>query len=280
MESLHSWQASDGYQGLWRRFDAAGPRCADLIYLHGIQSHGGWYLPSCRSLAECGFRVGFPDRRGSGLNFRQRGDAPSWPRLVEDVFEFRQQFVTDPPRPCVLLAVSWGAKLAAAAVARWPWLFDGLVLIGPGFFPQVSPPLSTRLRIVLARLARPHRQFPIPLNDPELFTAVPAGQDFIRRDPLALHSASARLLVASVLLDRHLRRLAPRLRTPTLLLTAEYDRIINNAPTRRWLATWASPDISMRQIAGGHHTLEFEPDPQTWFPLVRAWLRERFPAGS
>ena len=146
MESLHSWQASDGYQGLWRRFDAAGPRRADLIYLHGIQSHGGWYLPSCRSLAECGFRVGFPDRRGSGLNFRQRGDAPSWPRLVEDVFEFRQQFITDPPRPCVLLAVSWGAKLAAAAVARWPWLFAWPDPIGSFRFPSMIRNCSQQCR--------------------------------------------------------------------------------------------------------------------------------------
>jgi len=278
MESLHSWQASDGYRGLWRHFDAVRPRRADLIYLHGIQSHGGWYLQSARWLADHGFRVGFLERRGSGLNFHQRGDAPHWSRLVEDVFEFRQQFVTDPPRPCLLLAVSWGAKIATAAVARWPWLFEGLVLIGPGFFPQVSPSLWTRLCIALASVLRPHQQFPIPLNDPELFTATPAGQDFIRRDPLALHAASARLLVASVLLDRHLRRLAPRLRVPTLLLTAEHDRIIQNMPTRRWLATWASQDVTLREIPGGHHTLEFEPDPQTWFPHLLHWLRQRFPA--
>lgn len=276
MESLQTWRASDGYCGRWRLYEPGGPRFADVIYLHGIQSHGGWYRQSCRSLAQLGCRVGFLDRRGAGLNFTARGDAPSWQRLVDDLFEFRQQFVTDPPRPCVLLAVSWGAKVATAAAARWPWLFAGLILIGPGFFPKIRPSLFERGRIALSRVFRPTRQFPIPLNDPELFTASPAWQQFIRHDPLALHTATARLLVASVLLDRHLRRLAPRLSVPTLLLTAEHDRIIRNKPTRKWLATWACRDLSFREIPGGHHTLEFEPDFMAWFSLLQNWLAERF----
>jgi alpha-beta hydrolase superfamily lysophospholipase len=195
---------------------------------------------------------------------------------VDDLIEFRQQFVSDPPRPCILLAVSWGAKVATSAAARWPWLFAGLILIGPGFFPKVRPSLADRCLIALSSLLSPRRQFPIPLNDPELFTASFDWQQFIRDDPLALHTATARLLVASVLLDRHLRRLAPSLRVPTLLLTAEHDRIIRNQPTRQWLASWASRDLTLREIPGGHHTLEFEPDINVWFPLLHNWLAERF----
>lgn len=276
MESLQSWRASDGYCGVWRLYEPARPRLADIIYLHGIQSHGGWYRASCRSLAQLGCRVGFLDRRGAGLNFAARGDAPSWQRLVDDVIEFRQQFVTDPPRPCVLLAVSWGAKVATAAVGRWPWLFAGLILIGPGFFPKVRPSLAERCRIALSSLLRPRRQFPIPLNDPVLFTASPDWQQFIRDDRLALRTATARMLVASVLLDRQLRCLAPSLCVPTLLLTAEHDRIIRNKPTRQWLASWASRDLTFREIPGGHHTLEFEPDINGWLPLLQSWLAERF----
>ncbi|HMP02210.1 MAG TPA: alpha/beta hydrolase [Gemmatales bacterium] len=275
METIATWTASDGYRGLWRHFEPPGTHRADIIYLHGIQSHGGWYGSSCQRLAGLGYRVGFLDRRGSGLNFHHRGDAPSWQRLVADVFEFRQQFVGNPPRPCFLLAVSWGAKVAAAIAARWPWLFQGIILIGPGFFPQVAPPLATRLRILAARLLRPAKQFPIPLNDPELFTATAPAQAFLRDDALALRTATARLLVESVWLDRHLRGLARRLRLPTLLMLGEHDRIIHNGPTRRWVAGWNSPDVTLRVIPGGHHTLEFEADAQSWFSHLAAWLETR-----
>ena len=55
---------------VWQREDAV----ADVVYLHGIVSHGGWYVTSCDHLAANGFQVHFLERRGSGLNPDQRGD--------------------------------------------------------------------------------------------------------------------------------------------------------------------------------------------------------------
>ena len=72
------------------------------------------------------------------------------------------------------------------------------------------------------------QQIPLPLNDPDLFTASPRWRDFIRNDRLALHQATARLLVESVRLDRYVRRAARHVTIPTLLLLAGQDRIIRN----------------------------------------------------
>ena len=47
---------------------------AEVVFLHGIISHGGWYLESCSNLASHGFQVHFLERRGSGLNGSGRGD--------------------------------------------------------------------------------------------------------------------------------------------------------------------------------------------------------------
>ena len=51
----------------------------------------------------------------------------------------------------------------------------------------------------------PENPFPIPLNEPEMFTANPAWQQFLREDPLRLRQATARLLIESVRLDGYLR---------------------------------------------------------------------------
>ena len=66
--------AGDDYRWHYRFYPPTGqPRPARIVYLHGIQSHGGWYEGSCAHLAAAGFPVYFLDRRGSGLNEQDRG---------------------------------------------------------------------------------------------------------------------------------------------------------------------------------------------------------------
>src|SRR5207245_1552815 len=185
-----------------------------------------------------GFAVSFLDRRGSGLNREQRGDTPGFRRLLDDIAEFLCSPLLGGP-PAFLVAISWGGKLAAALQRRHPGLVAGLALLCPGFFAQVRPSRRERLAILWARLTRPGQHFSVPLNDPELFTATPRWQEFIRTDPLALREATARLLVESVRLDGYLRPVPVHVRVPVLLLLAERDRIIDNARTRRFVESFA-----------------------------------------
>ncbi len=265
--SLETFTASDGYRWRYRRYwdkkSWTSPR-AHVVCLHGIQSHAGWYEYSCTRLSEAGFAVSFVDRRGSGLNQEGRGDAPSFGRLLDDVAEFLEYLRSldrGPPVavPVFLAAISWGGKVATA-LQRWrPNLVDGLALLCPGFFPRVRPAWQERMRIAWSRLIEPGRLFCIPLNDPELFTASPHWQQFLRQDPLSLRRATARFLVESVRLDRYLRSVPAQIELPVLLLLAEQDRIIDNALTRRFVEQFATCDKEVIEYAGAHHTLEFEP---------------------
>jgi alpha-beta hydrolase superfamily lysophospholipase len=228
------------------------------VCLHGIQSHGGWYLPSCAALAEAGYEVFFLDRRGSGLNEEARGDTPGFARLLDDLAEFLRPLPRD-SSPVFLLAISWGGKLAAALLRRHPGLVDGLLLLCPGFCPRVAPPRRQRLAILFTRLFAPRRLFPIPLADPELFTANPQAQQFIREDPLALHQATGRFLFESFRLDVYLRATPPHVTVPVLLLLAGQDRILDNARTRAFVGRFATADCEIIEYPEAHHTLEFEP---------------------
>lgn len=253
-------EASDGYTLSYRNYPAKLPQRVQIVAIHGIQSHAGWYEGSCRALANAGCGVKFLDRRGSGENQNQRGDSPGYRRLVDDLAELIQLSRSQTPSgvPVHLLAISWGGKLAVALAERHPNLIDGLVLITPGFFPRVAPPLGEKLRIVWARLIRPTRLFPIPLNDPELFTKDPHWLGYLRNDALALHQATARFLISSVHLDRQLQRAARFVRMPTLLFLAGEDRIIDNVRTRRFVESFPSADRQVIEFPGRAHTLEFE----------------------
>lgn len=274
---LREHTASDGYCWRYRHYAPAGPAKAHVVCLHGIQSHGGWYEYSCTRLAQAGFAVSFLDRRGSGLNERDRGDAPGFRRLLDDVAEFLKAARAEhgSALPVLLVAISWGGKLAAALQRRHPGLVDGLALLCPGFCPRVRPPLGQRLRIVGSRLVAPTRRFPIPLNDPELFTASPRWQQFLRDDPLALHEATARLLLESVRLDGYLRVVPGHVRVPVLLLLAGRDRIIANEPTRRYVQRFATPELQVIEYPEAHHTLEFEPDPDVFLGDLVGWLERQ-----
>jgi alpha-beta hydrolase superfamily lysophospholipase len=266
--TLHEFTASDGYAWRYRRYDPAGPARASVVGLHGIQSHGGWYEQSCAQLRDAGFAVAFLDRRGCGQNQRDRGDAPGFRRLLDDVAEF----LTGQPRPRFLLGISWGGKLAAAFPRRHPGLTDGLVLIAPGLCPRVRSKFRERLHVLACRCVAPRRRFPIPLNDPELFTANAERQRFIRDDPLALREATARLLFESARLDVYLRFAARHVTVPVLLLLAEHDRIIHNAATRRFVERFPARDRTVIEYPGAHHTLEFEPGGPPFPTDLNAWL--------
>jgi alpha-beta hydrolase superfamily lysophospholipase len=268
-----TFRASDGYRWHYRHYAPDVPPRAEVVILHGVQSHAGWYEHSCRVLAAKEFSVSFLERRGSGRNQERRGDTPSFRRLIDDVAEYvRAVHNPHSGRRKILLGISWGGKLVAALQRRHPGITDAIALLCPGFFPRVSPSLRERLAILWARLTRPSRLFPIPLDDPELFTATPRWLQFLRDDPLALHQATARFLVESVRLDYYLRR-APRYVTvPTLLLLGGHDRIIFNEPTRAFVKRFAGPKTII-EYPDAHHTLEFEPEPDVFLGDLVTWLK-------
>ena len=247
--TLKTYTVSDGYRCHYRDYPAAGTPRGRVVFVHGIQSHAGWYEHSCRRLSEAGFAVSFLDRRGSGQNTEARGDTPSFRRLLDDIAEFLQPLrQQEPALPLVLGGISWGGKPVAALQRRHPGLCDGLALLCPGFRPQVSPSRKERLGILLSRLMTPRRLFTVPLSDPRLFTATPRWQQFIRDDPLSIRQATARFFVESVRLDLYLRFAVSRIRrrscccSPNTIASSTMaapvlSLSVSPAPTRKSMST-------------------------------------------
>ena len=269
---LETFTASDGYVSYYRRFLPGGPPKARLICIHGIQSHGGWYTRSCAKLAEAGYEVYFIDRRGAGLNTAHRGDAPGFRRLLDDIAEFIRALPSDGLKR-LLIAISWGGKLGVGLQYRHPNLVDGLALLCPGFFPQVRPPFWQRLAIGRARGRSPSKLFPIPLNDPKLFTASPKWQEYVATDRFALREGTARLLFSSLALDIYLKRAWKRVRAPVLLMLAEADRIIHNVRTRAYVERFPSAGKTVIEYPGAHHTLEFEVEGHPYLGELVKWVQ-------
>ncbi len=268
--------ASDGYPIHITTWRPTREPVGRVVILHGVQSHAGWYDALGRSLAEAGWEAEFPDRRGSGRNTVDRGHARSALRLLDDVAE-RLKLSREERHnlPAVVGGISWGGKLAVVTAAQRPELIDGMALFCPGLKPRVGVSLRESLAIFAAWSTGRRRMFPIPLADPALFTGSETGQRFIATDPLALRQASAQLLAASRILDTLVAQSARRVRTPTLLMLAGRDRIIDNAQTRAYFNSLPALDKRLIEYEEAHHTLEFEPDPTPYTRDFLDWLQAR-----
>lgn len=267
---LRSVEASDGELLAYRLF-AADPatRRGSIVHLHGIQSHGGWYVETAAELARRGYSVLLADRRGSGRSTQPRGDFASADQLVDDVGTLVAEAGSD-GTTTVLFGSCWGARPAVGFAARSNGALAGLMLACPALKAMVDLDPLRKLQVFAGRGLRPGWQVPIPL-EPEDFTANPPYLEFIRHDPLSLHAVTARFFFNQFFWDRHL--LAERdISLPVLLMQAGDDGVVDVAAVRSWYDRIASPQKEYVLYEGFGHILDFEPERQRYWDDLVAWL--------
>ncbi|MEZ6132971.1 MAG: alpha/beta fold hydrolase [Planctomycetaceae bacterium] len=265
---------SDGLSLHFREYSASSVTRGVVVALHGIQSHSGWYEYSSEKMADAGFTVYFADRRGSGMNFEQRGHADHGLRLLHDVRQLLRRVRREHPgQPVTLMGISWGGKIAAATAALCPDLVQQLVLMYPGLHPQIGPNVWQRIQLNFARRHDlRHRFVKLPLNDPALFTDVPHWQRFIGEDERALHHVTSGFLNAGRDLDRLIAQNRNAIAQPVLLMLAGNDRIIDNRRTQRTVTDFGSTAVTVRKYPNAAHTLEFDADREQIVDDLVDWL--------
>ena len=266
-------QFPDGVELAYVRWTPPGVPRGLVVCVHGIRSHAGWYENSCRHFAESGYLTFFLDRRASGMNRDVGGRAVSASLLVEDLTHFiillRRKH---PGLPVHLVGISWGGKLAVATLVRHPGLADSLTLVTPGIAARKDITAREKFMVLFNRLLRPRHLMPIPLNEPELFTANPERIEYIRRDRLSLTECPAALLWASFILDCRVRKAAGSLAVPLFTMLAEHDPIVDNERLMSFHAGVGATRKQLKLYSGAHHTLEFEPEARSIFSDMVNWF--------
>ncbi|MAG57179.1 MAG: hypothetical protein CMJ83_12875 [Planctomycetes bacterium] len=253
---IGSFDGANGRALRYRTVDAAGeePRHY-LLYCHGIESHGTWFLPAAERLAEHGCTTFLVDRRGSGLN---RGEEPGHARsadiLLEDVARFRDH-VGDPLM--WLVGLSWGGKLAIAAAMARPSSIRGLVLVTPGLKALVDLTPGQKLKFLASLPVGGRARLQVPIR-PEMFTETPRFLDFIRQDPWRLKLATAKFFSVSLKLDRQVADGIDSLEKPVLLFLAGGERIIDNDGVTRLLQRLPGGCLQIHMYDDATHSIQFD----------------------
>ena len=270
---LRTVPATDGVGLACRYFPPVGNARARILYLHGVQSHGGWYTETAAELAGLGYAVTLLDRRGSGLSGGVRGDFAGPDQLVGDVACVLAETTTwDAGLGTVVVGGCWGARPALEYALRHPGELAALVLVCPALAARVDLSPRNKARVFAGRLLRPQTRVPIPLR-PELFTENPPFLDFIRNDPLSLRDVSARFFFEQFFWDRRLRQLET-LAVPLLVLQSGRDDIVDVDVVRAWFDRLVAPRKDYRLYDDFGHILDFEDDRGRYWADLGTWLEE------
>jgi acylglycerol lipase len=267
------YTASDGAPLGYVRYDKPGAKTA-LVYLHGIESHSGWFAKAATLLRDRGYDVYCLDRRGSGINRENRGfvsgHVDSYKTLFADIRAFIQP-LRSRYDSVFIVGLSWGGKLALAYGLTHPEDIRGLVLITPGIRALVDVSPFTKLRILVFSVTQPQEPIAIPIV-PEMFTTTPRHLDFIHGDPLRLKYATAGFFFESHRLDGYIDGGMSSLRLPVQLFLAGGDRIIDNEGVRLVLAQGAQEKLEIVTYEDQTHSIQFDAPERMVQDMVK-WLK-------
>lgn len=273
-----TFSAHDGANLFYRHWPALtdNPRGA-IVLLHRGHEHSGrvGHLVGELNLPEFAFFAW--DARGHGLSPGERGFSPSAATSVRDVKSFVDHITHShdiPPGDIVVVGQSIGAVLAAAWVHDYAPTLRALVLATPAF--------SVNLRVPLALPALRLKQ--AVGGNFSVKSYVTAKQ--LTRDPVRIASYNddpliARPIASTMLLDLH--DLAARLvedagaiTTPTQVLIAGKDRIVDPGAQHRFYERLGAPVKERHVFPDLLHDILGEKDRQPVVESVRGFVLANF----
>jgi alpha-beta hydrolase superfamily lysophospholipase len=259
-----------------------------------VEGHSQWFENTASILNSKGITVYAPDRRGSGMNSRDRGHVTSYKVFIDDLNAILRKICNQHMgHPIILWGNCWGAKVATLFAqeskgATEPGVPDSfpisaLVLSSPAIYSRVDYDLKTKLEIAANAVLgdrRALRKWPIPLTT-QMFTDNPAYIQYLEKDPLRLHEATATFFVESFKLSAMAEKAAANISMPVIILQPGNDVIVDTEKLSKWFAKLKSSDKTMRLFPDAQHCLDFD---ATWFKeythLISEWLLSRLPAVS
>ncbi|MFH0731692.1 MAG: alpha/beta fold hydrolase [Candidatus Omnitrophota bacterium] len=273
-DAIKKFRTNDNLELFYRSWKA-DKDAACVVYLHGLESHMGWFSNLAVFLNNGGFNVYAFDRRGSGLNRDQRGHVYNYRNLFDDIEIFLDLVRTEHPKAKVFLAgLCLGGKIAVNFFLYYPRAVDGLVLLSPSIGNKLKFSLLAKLGILLFGLFKPQKEFKIPIED-NMFTANEKYIDFIKNDPLRLHYVSARYYLEIFRMGRDFKEATHNVSVPLLLLLAGIDDIVDVKAASSWFQQALSNDKTMKIYEGCHHIILFEERPEEIMQYIVDWIKVR-----
>jgi alpha-beta hydrolase superfamily lysophospholipase len=262
----------DGAQLALHRWIPAGIPRGTVVIAHGLGEHAGRYAQLAGDLTADGWTVVAPDHRGHGLTPGRPGVLPAATAIRDDLLAIVAAERAASAAPVVLLGHSMGGAMAAWAIAHDPAAADGLVLSSPA----LRTDLSAVQRVLMATVGRAAPDLAVGNGlDANFISHDPAVVSAYRNDPLVHDRVSPRLAQAIITAGEVSRAAASRWTTPTLLLFAGTDTLVNSSGSMEFAQAAPAALVTWQRFEQLYHEIFNEVGREAPVRALLDWLTLR-----
>lgn len=269
-----TWDGTELFYRYWR------PRADSnkaLILIHRGHEHSGRLDELFRDLQLEDFWGFAWDARGHGKSPGERGNAPSFDCLVKDLDAFVKyvgQKYNIPVENMAVVSNSVGSVIASTWVHDYAPRIRVLVLAAPAF----------RIRLYVP-LAIPGLRLLQKINDKasissyvksKMLTHDPQQAKKYDEDKLITRNISVNILLGLHDTATRVMSDAGAIFTPTLLLSAGSDWVVENSAQKKFFESLSSSVKQMYVYPGFYHAIFFEKDRQKPIEKTREFILEAF----
>jgi alpha-beta hydrolase superfamily lysophospholipase/ubiquinone/menaquinone biosynthesis C-methylase UbiE len=276
--SFKSWDGTELAARMWpSQIEAASTEPKAIVLLHRGHEHAG-RLQSLVDGLELPDFAGFAyDARGHGKSPGARGYANDFMDLVRDLEAFVRFIEREhgiKPENIAVVANSVGAVVCSAWVHDYAPQIRCQVLAAPAFEVKLYVPLAMQGLRIMNTVKRP--LFISSYVKSRMLTHDRDEAKKYDEDPLIAKSIAMNILVG--LRDHALRVVgdAEAISTPTLLLSAGRDFVVELKPQQEFFKKLSTPHKRMRVFPNFFHGVMYEKERALAFAEARSFINERF----
>lgn len=250
------------------------PVKALVLLVHGLGEHMGRYAHVALALHQAGYLVRGYDHVGHGLSSGTRGDVAHPAQLSEHLVHMAQDVASaHAGTPLVLLGHSLGGLVVQRAVAALPTLADAVVMSSPALAAYTN----VFEKILLATLPRwlPH----LRVDNGLVLEGLSRDPQVVREythDPLVHRRISASLAAWIVQEGIHAVQQADQWHTPSLLMYAGQDRLVNPQGSVDFAKRAPAHVLQTQCFNVMYHEIFNDPEKQLVLQKLLAWLDARY----
>jgi alpha-beta hydrolase superfamily lysophospholipase len=246
-----------------------------ILLVHGFGEHSGRYEALIAHLLGKGHSVTVYDQRGHGKSAGLYGHVDRFAQYEEDL-DFMVSVVNshNESQKLFLVAHSMGGLVALRYLMRQPWAVMGAVISAPLVEIATKVPAHKRFIAKMSAALAPRMRMANEINPSVLSRDAEIGRAYAA-DPLVGKMVSTRWFSEALKAMDELKRSAPQIIHPVLVMHGSEDKLANVEATKNLFVNVGSADKRMKIYEGYYHELFNEPEKQEIYERVTDWLELR-----